>query len=124
MPSVKRSVWQSIFSLCAAASILLFLAIVTTEPLFGEVSLAFTSGRHFSVVHTLVGTELVIPTWGHFATEGIGLGSPLILWILLAIPGIRLFQRRAVMPRRLRSQGFPVIEKPRVDKDASDRAFQ
>lgn len=118
---MKRSFWQNIFSLCAAASVLLFLTNVTALPLFGDLSIGFTRGGHFSLVHTLIGVELVIPTFGHFATEDIGLGSSFILTILLAIPGIWLFRR---MRSRLRSRGFPVIEKPDADRDASDRGFQ
>lgn len=121
---MRRSFWQTIFSLCAAASLLLFLTIVVALPLVGDVSLSFTHGGYFSIVHTPVGIELVMPPLGTSVTGDIGLDSPLILGILLAIPGIWLFLRRAANPPRLRSPGFPVIQKPDADKDASDRGFQ
>jgi len=121
---MKRSFWQTVFSLFAAASLLLVLAIVAAAPLVGDVSVGFTRGGHFSIVHTLTGIELVIPTWGHFATEDIGLGSTFILWILLAIPGIWLLHRRASKPRRFRPAGFPVIEKLLTDKGLSNERPQ
>lgn len=120
---MERSFWQAVFTLCAATSLLLVLAIVVAAPLVGDVSIGFTRGGHFSIVHTLIGVELVIPTCGHFATDDIGLASTFILWIFLTVPRIWLLKRKAVKPR-LRSRGFPVIEKLPTDKGVSNTRSQ